>query len=49
MNDLENIPYGIAIFWAGYLVNTKSLVLGFFFLLFAVARIGHTICYAKGK
>lgn len=47
MNDLENIPIGLAVFWASHF-SGPSLVLVITIILFTIFRIIFTICYAFG-
>lgn len=57
-NDLENIPYTMAITWGSmlciYLIEDESvrdkhaMAQIVFYSLFVIARVGHSIAYAKG-
>jgi len=45
-NDLECIPMGLFVIWACTLAGVDSCVLLVINIVFAVGRLGHTICYA---
>ncbi|ORY52885.1 hypothetical protein BCR33DRAFT_711305 [Rhizoclosmatium globosum] len=46
-NDLENIPLGLIIAWTSLPTAWSPLLHALLVSLFAAARVGHTIAYAK--
>merc|ERR1711935_223839 len=45
-NDLENIPVGLAVAWGSLLSPASPTLHAGMVLLFAAARVGHTVSYA---
>ena len=46
-NDMENIPLGLIAAWGSLLCCANPQAHVVLILLFTLARIGHTVCYAK--
>lgn len=46
---MENIPYGLVVFWGGHVIDRTSWALVIPFIIFTIARICFTIVYALGK
>jgi glutathione S-transferase len=47
LNDLENIPLGLLLAWASLLSSFNSQVHNICMIAFTLARIGHTVVYAR--
>lgn len=43
---MENIPYGLFVFWAGYFVDRKSLAMVIPLFVYTIARVLFSVFYA---
>lgn len=49
MNDVENIPMGLIAAWGSLMCNANPTAHVVLVVIFTLARLGHTISYAKAK
>ncbi|KAF0711745.1 Aste57867_5105 [Aphanomyces stellatus] len=47
MNDLENIPLGLIMAWAAVACGGDATTVAVATIVFTIARIGHTVAYAR--
>ncbi|KAF0696888.1 Aste57867_12387 [Aphanomyces stellatus] len=47
MNDLENIPLGLIVAWAAVACGGDATTVAVATIVFTIARIGHTVAYAR--